>query len=426
MKRNFENRLFLGNYNEVIPYKGSFAAFNKINGALILLDPNNIEQVHDGRWALNIEDEDTLQYLKQNDFLLSDEYVQNLIRQINFPHEDYSDVTLVISLTELCNCSCKYCYQLGWSCEDSLPDDKYTEWIIEYVKKIVEKAPSNGHLTIKYFGGEPLLKLKTIAVFNRKIEDIIYRINPDIILRYELDSNCTLLTRDVFSIFSNLSIATTLTLPHDHNALRGSTFKKIIENLASVSNMFEMPQYRLNIGYNMHHGNADDFEQFLIYIHKTGLKCNVYVTNIVNYPQTNFVNHLSDDEFEIRYFKQIVPLLLKYGYSVDLLPPIGLYRKCNGINTLTRKFFSNGTQVLCSFIPKAEGMLSTNYPNSIIPTSYLNPLPEMCIKCYDFPCCGGIRPCFQCSGSYPHKESIKKRIQLYLDTQNGDDICTDI
>ena len=147
------------------------------------------------------------------------------------------------------------------------------------------------------------------------------------------------------------------------------------------------------------------------------IPCDIYVANVVNYEGTDFVNLLNDDDFEVEYWNNIVPALLEYGYHVDILPPSGLQRKCKGVNSVNRKFFSNGTQVLCSYFAKKKKRDQLDFPTTIVPHTYLDLLPEKCVKCYDYPHCGGERPCIKCADGHKQAEFLKNRIKLFLDTQ---------
>lgn len=419
-----ENMVF-SNYTEILPYKGRIAIYNKINGQLVVMDADKMEQKTDDKWSLTINDVGILRYLIDNLFFLSDDQVQDKLCDVNRLEEDYSDVTLVISTTERCNCDCAYCYQHAWPHTCALSNQDYVNWIIEYISKIVDKADKNARLTIKYFGGEPLLNLDLITDLNSKLEALIQKRNRQMSVYYEMDSNCTLLTRDVLKQFNNLSIATTLSLPEDHNALRAGTFQKTLDNLLDVSDLFKLPQYQLVIGYNAHHGNIAGFRAFLEFIKGTGLECRIDVSNIVNNGGSVFRNSLNNEDFERFYCDSIIPLLVEYKYPVNILPPYGIYRRCNGTNTLNRKFYSNGTQTLCSYFSKKQDKEASDYPTPVSSLSYMHQLPEMCIKCYDFPYCGGIRPCFNCDGSYHSREFMRNRIRTYLDLRGEGLLCTD-
>ena len=409
--------IFFSNYTVVVPFEGEYAIYNKINGAIVLLEQANVIEDKRGHWLCVAADQDIITYLNDNQFFVSDEYVQNIIRSENQLVEDYNDVTLVISTTELCNCKCSYCYQRSWPHTIALSETEYMNWILEYIDRIVKNADTEGKLTIRYFGGEPLLKADFMLSLNRGIERIIQSYSKNITIRYEMDSNCTLLTRSILEQFDNLSIATTLTLPSDHDALRSGTFQQVIARLTELSDMFALPQYRLNIGYNAHHANIADFREFLELIKYHKIPCEIYVANVVNYEGTDFVNLLSEDEFETIYCNQIIPSLMEFGYQVNILPPSGLHRKCRGINIVNRKFFSNGTQTLCSYFTKKENKDLADFPMAIAPHAYLDLLPEKCIKCYDYPHCGGERPCIKCDDGHRQSKTLKNRIRLFLDMQ---------
>lgn len=403
------------NYADIVPYREEYAVYNKINGKLVLMESENIRKDTEGNWFCISGDAETQEYLERNLFFAKDGYVQNIIRENDKLIEDYNDVRIVISTTEACNCDCSYCYQRNWTRADLISEEEYRKWILEYIYKIILLAEDGGKLTIKYFGGEPLLKIEFILSINREIERIIKLCRKKIYVRYEMDSNCTLLTREILEQFDNLSIATTLSLPDDHNFLRSNSFQKVMKSLSSVSDLLELPQYNLNIGYNVHHGNISEFNAFLHFLKDTGISCQVYVTNIVNHEGSTFKNLLSDEEFERQYCSSIIPCLIQHGYNVDILPDYGLKRKCDGMNIVNRKFYSNGTQELCSFFPKRDKKAPGDYPSPAAPHPYLQPLPEQCIRCYDFPYCGGARPCVDCIGKYEYAEAMKRRICLYLD-----------
>ncbi len=416
---------YFSNYIDIVAYEGEYAVYNKINGALVLLEPGCVYLDDEKRWECVTKDEKILQYLEGNLFFTNEEDIQRQIVLANIPQKDYNDIRLVISLTEICNCACAYCYQLDWNHGDALSTDKYKEWILDYISNIARNADTNAHITIKYFGGEPLLKADFMFELNREIKEIIDRENKHMTVTYEIDSNCTLLTREILLGFDNLSVATTLSLPEDHDTLRSKTFRRVLRNLQNVADLFELPQYRLNIEYNAHHGNIADFPEFLRLLKSLKIKCSVFVVNIVNYKGTNFVNQLDDEAFEKIYCKSIIPALVENGFPVDILPRYGIKRACDGMNTLNRKFYTNGTQTLCSFFPKKQEKEMSDYPERIKARTYLDPLPEKCIKCFDFPYCGGERPCIKCNGSYALRGAMQDRIKLYLDLQREENLCTD-
>lgn len=403
----------ISNYVEIIKYKKQIALWNKLNGLLILLENEHIVS-ENGIFYLSTKDNEILKYFEDNLFLVKDEYVQNKIREGSF---NKNEIKITLSPTERCNCQCKYCYQCDWNYEDALDDDEYLKVAKKVLIKIVDSLPDDSEIILRYIGGEPLLKSTLLVKIKEELKTIIRNSNKKIKVVYELDSNCTLLTREFILCFENLDISTTLTLAKDHNKLRDNSFDRTVNNLLDIKDLFKLPQYKLNIGYNVHQDNIKDFEKFLILISNIGIECSVYVCNIVNYPNTSFQNKLSNEIFEDIYLEKIIPLMHKYGYEdKSLLPAFGMERQCDALNPLSGKVYSNGKIVPCSFFDNRGKSILLNTNNYHM--NFTN-LPEMCVKCYDFPSCGGYRPCIECSGEYSKKENVRKRIITYLNLVGG-------
>lgn len=413
------------NYIEVLPWRGSYSLFNKLNGMLVLLDKSDVYLDSDRSFYYCGKMEKDFISLEENMFFAPDSFVQSKIRNECKPKEKYDDIELTISLTEQCNCNCGYCYQCDWDKNSQIQENAYFSWIVDYFKNILVRSPSDAHFQVKFFGGEPLLKEKLILQFKDAFEKAIIDSHQRVHIRYLIDTNCTLLSREFMLNFDELSVSTTLTLREDHNALRSNSFDKTMGNIMRVSDLFRRDSYQLNIGYNMHHGNVAEFDEFLNMIRATGLRCKIYVTNIVNKGRGQFTNKLPDEVFQKIYYDNILPKLLVGGYAMSVLPPSGFERKCPGVNKFSRKFFSNGTQELCSFFPKPNVRRPSDFPLPITPACLIGDLPEMCIKCYDYPYCGGARPCIQCDGHFKGKEEMQRMILCYLDYMKGS-LCGDI
>ena len=94
---------YFSNYIDIVAYEGEYAVYNKINGALVLLEPDCVYLDGEKRWECVTKDEKILQYLEDNLFFTNEEDIQKQIVLANIPQEDYNDVRLVISLTEICS-----------------------------------------------------------------------------------------------------------------------------------------------------------------------------------------------------------------------------------------------------------------------------------------------------------------------------------
>ena len=408
----------ISNYVEVIPYKGEYVLYNKINGILVTLE-NEYIQKKSKSYNLDTQDYNIYKFLDDNDFFVTDSAVRDYISNYAIPREIGESVNVVISLTEKCNCSCNYCYQFDWDKNNSMSETNYYNFICDYLKNVIDKMKLNGVLTIKYFGGEPMLRKEMILKINSFIFAMIKNQSKAINVNFEMDTNYTIMDRDFILKFPNLSISTCLSMPEDHNRLRCNTFARTFKNILATKDVFNNSEYKLNIGYNVHDGNVDEFESFLKLISKNRINCSIYFTNIVNYKGTPFYNNLSNSDFERVSFNTFYPLLYKYGFSIkELLPTFGLVRGCSGYDELSVKLYSNGVISMCSLFGKDLKNVETK--DGKVNPLRLNKLPKMCVRCYDYPYCGGLRPCMSCNGIYKDKNTEILKIIRYLEISEGE------
>ena len=70
--------------------------------------------------------------------------------------------------------------------------------------------------------------------------------------------------------------------------------------------------------------------------------------------------------------------------------------------------------VLCDSFPKKD-----NFNEFVCPLEHIE---KMCLECYDFPYCGGHKPCdaIRCNGKYRRKKIEINRIKKYVEINNID------
>lgn len=400
----------LSNYIEKIPYGNETILFNKINGNIVLLENNRILKEAEDIYVLKGSDDD-MTTLEKYDFFVDDKTVQEYVEKELSNSRQKKDTTIVISVTEKCNLSCRYCYQEGWDKSDKIGDAEYVSMIVEYIQKIIPKiARMRGKLHICFIGGEPLLRQDIIRLLVKKITVLVgCKHKDDVTVRFHIDTNALLLTRNFLLTFPNLSVSTTLSLEDDHNSLRSNSFVSLVNVLTELRDLFGYGKYELNIRYNVHHDNVRQIERFVQMIEQTGIKCTLDFQNVMNTGSACFVNQLSNQDFEEIYINEIIPILLSKSMDAQILPEYGLSRHCLGENKYSCKFYTNGQIVLCDAFPKE---------NRNKPIKRIIMLPDMCVKCYDFPYCGGPKPCdtVECTGIYVGKEAARQRIISYVNS----------
>lgn len=397
----------LSNYIEVIPHNNGYVLFNKINGSIVFFNREYIFRKENEFTVLCSEEEENI--LENSAFFIDELKVRNFIREKCSRQHLMKKTSIILSVTEKCNLSCKYCYQSKWSKDDSLTDEAFISVIMEYFKEIIPQIDNiGGVLNIYFIGGEPLLKSDLILKITHTILAYSnYKGYIHLKTNFYIDTNGLLLSRDFIKKFPNLSVSTTLSLADDHNKLRSNSFEPLYNILNDLKDIFDGNIYRLNIRYNIHHKNYHELNDLVEKLNDTGIKYSLDIQNIMNVPSATFVNKLNNADFEKIYLEKIVPLVLKRGIIPNILPEFGLSRHCLNANILNRKYYSNGQIVVCDAIPKS---------NRNQPLGELISLPEMCINCYDFPYCGGPKPCdtYKCTGIFRNKQNVRDRIILYV------------
>lgn len=404
----------LSKYIETIPYNHEYILFNKINGSILLFDNDQIENVKNDYW-IKVKNYTELNILNENNFFISDIKVHEMIRKNLIKKSIFNDINITISTTELCNIRCKYCYQHSWDKLEKLDKKDYMKIILDHLIESFKKISDNDLiLRIHYIGGEPLLESAFILELNNHITTLCDSSKKNINVLYSIDTNSLLLTEEFIKSFPNLSVSTTLGVETDHNNLRDNTFNIVYKKIEQLREIFDGKKYKLNIRYNVHSNNINLFENFISILNRLNIKCKIDIKNIYNSTGANFHNELSDYEFENVLLDNFIPILIENGYHCDILPLYGLSLNCNRINKLNCKFYSNGENVLCDFFGKNQSLSLNNQENI---DDDFNILPDICIKCYDFPYCGGMKPCdtTKCNGIYNFKDIARSRIKTYID-----------
>lgn len=149
---------------------------------------------------------------------------------------DSSSLSLIIFTTEKCNFRCKYCYE-------SFEHGKLTQSALTGINALIEKrAPDLNHLSVSFFGGEPLLNQGAISDIASKAKALAKRHNFSFV--GSVTSNGYLLSEKNFIEINELGITnyqiTLDGLEEEHNLLRPlsngkGSFSQIMANIEQMA-----------------------------------------------------------------------------------------------------------------------------------------------------------------------------------------------
>lgn len=156
-------------YNIYIEKAGMHYFYNTVTGALAGCDNNQWEKfckVRDARLFEQLE-EGFKNDLAYGGFIV-DEGLNEFLEIESYCEENRKQTEtlgLTICPTMACNFACEYCFESSQDCKDKMTE-KVQEDIFQFVKSV---SPS--HLSITWFGGEPLLAMDVIESLSKKFMD---------------------------------------------------------------------------------------------------------------------------------------------------------------------------------------------------------------------------------------------------------------
>ena len=163
----------------------------------------------------------------------------------------HQSVNFQILPTLNCNFRCIYCYQRNTHRPEVMNDE-----IMDAVYKAIDAEifPTTTNLNLAWFGGEPLLGLRTIQILSKRILSLISRSNIEYFS--SLATNGYLLNKKTIEILKRCRIGhlqITLDGPeaiHDKRRILangGSTFRVILENIKNALESGIKISIRINI-----------------------------------------------------------------------------------------------------------------------------------------------------------------------------------
>ncbi|MBA4406951.1 hypothetical protein C0389_06725 [bacterium] len=249
-------------YNhEVQTENGNFIICNSLTGAILKIDESHYTSINETLQNKNfvVDQENSIhKNLISSGILVEDTHDESLkalyLSNYALFKNDYLDLRLLP--TEDCNCRCTYCYE---SFEKKEMSSDTRNRLIRLLEK---KAPLLKTLNIGWFGGEPLMAMKTIGELSKAILELKEKYGFE--YRNHLTTNGFFLTPknvDKLISFNINNIQVTLDgYGEEHDERKklkngGGTFETIFRNLEYLSKSQHV--YRLSVRVNFDAGNVN-------------------------------------------------------------------------------------------------------------------------------------------------------------------------
>lgn len=307
----------LSMYNHYFKNEESFYVFNSFNNALISLTESEyiaLKNVENSK----IKNEELLKQFIDLGLVNQEGYDEKnkIIYDMFSERFKTSTMNLTIAPTLNCNFKCPYCYEKNIDSSNLTMSKETEDKIIKY---ITDKAGILNHLSVAWYGGEPLLSLNIIKSLSTKILKICE--NHNINYSSSITTNGFLLTPEVFEELLSFNI-NNIQIPLDgdeeyHNKTRVTknhkgSFRTILDNLKEIIKTFpnESIESIITLRINVTRKNKDSIPLLLDYLRKEGVLeyVSYYLARIEDLEDTSFINVLNDEEFiefEKNYYKSI-------------------------------------------------------------------------------------------------------------------------
>ncbi|MCL2404792.1 MAG: radical SAM protein [Defluviitaleaceae bacterium] len=260
--------------------------YNARSGAMAVLDAENYAKFDNFcKEGLAIEDLELVTGLTHCGFLINENINEKDELRLNMLSNRFatSQLGLVIAPSMDCNFRCKYCFETEHFHRHNMNDNVAAK-VVEFISK---QAVQLTHLSVTWFGGEPLLDVERIESLSSEFMQICNDNN----IKYKSDiiTNGFFLTRDIAQRLKDCMVSyAQITLDgvkETHDARRfladgSGTFDTIIKNLKDSSDILPVA-LRINVDYE----NQNQVDEVVTLIKHEGMdnSVSVYLGHVRDY-----------------------------------------------------------------------------------------------------------------------------------------------
>ena len=309
-------------YNiSVTGQKNEMLLFNVRTGALVRLNSDRTKEIENP----DIMSESFISFLLNQGFLVSNDFdeIAGVIKMHENARKDQRSFSATIELTESCNFRCCYCYQ---SHATKHLNSKIEDRIIAFLYR---NMAGINHLHINWFGGEPLLKIKTLERMSRSLAEKAREKGCH--FTQFITTNGYLMTTDVSRLLAELGVKNVqITLDGDketHDQMRQlkskrGTYEKVLQGCKNVVSA----GIELMVRVNVNRDNADRIGGLLRDLSSYGISGKnaiIHAVRMINHgncDEKTAATLYSNAEFAQKWL-DILKLVSDYGFGLPTLEP---------------------------------------------------------------------------------------------------------
>lgn len=265
-------------YNHKITLDKDLFLYNALSGGFCKVD-HDLQDIFDNCDLLSNVNEisnlplNIIEELIKGGFLVNkdlDEFklIKSMHNMTRFANSNTLSLTLIPTMG--CNFRCTYCFEK----DTNYPNNKMTDDVMDAIIKFIDdNLNDDGHLSISWFGGEPLVNLNMVRNLQTKINTLVDK--KHLKLHAGIVTNGYLLTKEVSDELADLRISTiqvTIDGPKELHDIKRclangqGTFDKIISNIINMNKNLLM-----TVRINIEKDNISSMPKFMDFINECGI-----------------------------------------------------------------------------------------------------------------------------------------------------------
>ena len=414
-------RLKKSQYNYFVRYADKYIIYNMKSGSIGTMDDDTYE-----RFATDSLTEEEIQVCRKKGLLIDIDYDEKAVmerdRADGIHKKDGKNFR--IWPTSACNARCYYCFEKGIKYENM--SDGTAEQVVRFVASQIEDGE---RFVVEWFGGEPLLSIRTMEFITEKLQGICRERNCR--AEYRMISNGSLIDEAMADRIKDSCRISYVQITLDGYGREYEVIKNYynpakygFQNV--ISGIRRLKERGVHVGIRMNYDtkNYSTLSRLIDYLHEEFADCEdikYYVYPVWTSVLDNddiFVSETVADRQYLELLKQI------YGYGMNSLRQLARlgYRKhqCHACHECGFSIYPDGSIGKCDevFTQKIgdirQGVIDLETYNYWTSTG----LDEKCDNCIFLPMCqGGCRSSRfnnmpQC---FAHKRILPELLKWYVD-----------